>query len=53
MVNFQQRDSDLFTDRNELYATYDAHEKDIAVVSFYFEKPTVVENTRYHKIAMF
>ena len=27
--------------------SYDAYEEDIALVSFYFEEPTVFEYTRY------
>ena len=30
--------------------TYDAYDKDIAVVSFYFEQPTVFEYARYGEV---
>ena len=43
----QQRNSALLGDTDKLDDTYDAYEKDIAVVSFYFEKPTVFEYARY------
>ena len=43
----QQRNSALLGDTDKLDDTYDAYEKDIAVVSFYFEKPTVFEYARF------
>ena len=43
----QQRESAIFTVANDINATYDAYEKDIAIVSFYFdEKPAVFEYVR-------
>ena len=46
-VVLQQRESAIFTVANDINATYDAYEKDIAIVSFYFdEKPALFEYTR-------
>ena len=42
-----QRDSAIFTASEKLDQKYDAYEKDIAVVSFYFNHQTVFEYTRY------
>ena len=36
----------VFTATEEVDATYDAYEKDIAVVSFHFERPTVFAYVR-------
>ena len=33
--------------------SYDAYEEDIALVSFYFEEPTVFEYTRYVQEALY
>ena len=41
---FQQRDSAIFTYRMD--DTYDAYEKDIAMVSFFFKKNTLFEFKR-------
>ena len=46
MTSLQQRNSAILTDDDKLDGTYDAYEKDIAVVSFYFKSPTVFEYTR-------
>ena len=45
-TNFQQRSSAVFTATYDVEGTYDAYEKDIAIVSFFFEYPTVFEFTR-------
>ena len=42
-VLIQQKNSALLGDTDKLDDTYDAYEKDIGVVSFYFENPTVLE----------
>ena len=43
----QQRESAIFTATNDIDATYDAYEKDIAVVTFYFEEePAIFEYIR-------
>ena len=42
----QQRNSAVFTATNKLDDTYDAYERDIAIVSFYFEYPTAFEYIR-------
>ena len=43
----QQQKSAIFTATNEIDATYDAYEKDIAIVSFYFEEdPAIFEYSR-------
>lgn len=45
---FQQRESALFTVANDIEATYDAYEKDIAIVTFFFEqKPAIFEYIRF------
>ena len=41
---FQQRESAIFTSR--MHDTYDAYEKDIAMVSFFFKKNTLFEFKR-------
>ena len=41
---FQQRESAIFTTR--MHETYDAYEKDIAMVSFFFKKNTLFEFKR-------
>ena len=41
-----QRDAAIFTATNNYDETYDAYEKDIALVSFYFKQPTAFEYTR-------
>ena len=41
---FQQRESAIFTYR--MHDTYDAYEKDIAMVSFFFKKNTLFEFKR-------
>ena len=46
----QQRNSALLGDSDIMDDTYDAYEKDIAVVSFYFEHPTVFEYARYGEV---
>ena len=42
----QQRNSAVFTATNKVDDTYDAYERDIAIVSFYFEYPTAFEYIR-------
>ena len=42
----QQQDSVVFTATNDVDATYDAYERDIAVVSFHFERPTAFAYVR-------
>ena len=42
----QQRNSAVFTATNRVDDTYDAYERDIAIVSFYFEYPTTFEYIR-------
>ena len=42
-----QLQSAVFSASYDLADTYDAYEKDIAVVSFYFEQSTVFEFARY------
>ena len=37
----------IFTATNNVDETYDAYERDIAIVSFYFKLPTAFEYTRY------
>jgi len=44
--NDRQRNSAVFTATNKLDDTYDAYERDIAIVSFYFEYPTAFEYIR-------
>ena len=44
---FQQRQSTVFT--QGIDDTYDAYEKDIAVVSFFFKRDTMFEFKRYDK----
>ena len=44
-----QRDSAIFTASGKVDQKYDAYQKDIAIVSFYFNHPTVFEYTRYIK----
>ena len=47
IVWLQQRESAVFTVANDINSTYDAYEKDIALVSFFFdEKPAVFEYIR-------
>ena len=41
-----QEDSALFTASIDMEETYDAFERDIALVSFYFKNPTVFEYLR-------
>lgn len=41
-----QLESAVFSASYDLEDTYDAYEKDIAVVSFYFEQSTVFEYAR-------
>ena len=43
---FPQEDSALFTASINMEETYDAFERDIALVSFYFKNPTVFEYVR-------
>ena len=45
-TKFQRDNSAVFTATNDVEGTYDAYEKDIAIVSFFFENPTVFEYTR-------
>ena len=45
-VAMQQRNSAVFTATNKVDDTYDAYERDIAIVSFYFEYPTAFEYIR-------
>ena len=42
-----QEDSALFTASIDMEETYDAFERDIALVSFYFKNPTVFEYIRW------
>ena len=42
----RQEDSALFTASIDMEETYDAFERDIALVSFYFKNPTVFEYLR-------
>ena len=42
----KQRDSAVFPVTNDMDETYDAYEKDIAIVSFYFKEPAVLEFSR-------
>ena len=42
----EQRNSAVFTVANDMEETYDAYEKDIAIVSFYFKEPAVLEFSR-------
>ena len=42
-----QRDSEIFTASRRVDQKYDAYKKDIAIVSFYFNHPSVFEYTRY------
>ena len=44
--HLQQRNSEVFTVRNRAEETYDAYEKDIAIVLFYFRQATAFEFTR-------
>ena len=39
----RQRNKAVFTKTNDMEETYDAYEKDIAIVSFYFKEPAVLE----------
>ena len=41
-----QKTSALFTATNDVDKTYDAYERDIAIVTFYFKNPTVFEYIR-------
>ena len=41
-----QKDSAIFTATKNIDETYDAYERDIAIVSFYFKQPTAFEYTR-------
>ena len=41
-----QQSSAIFTATKNVQETYDAYEKDIAIVSFYFKQPTAFEYTR-------
>ena len=41
-----QEDSALFTASIDMEETYDAFDRDIALVSFYFKNPTVFEYIR-------
>ena len=46
-LHVQQQDSAIFTATNNIDATYDAYEKDIAIVSFFFEEePAIFEYSR-------
>ena len=42
----------IFTATNNVDETYDAYERDIAIVSFYFKLPTAFEYTRYTSEAL-
>ena len=42
-----QLESTVFSASYDLADTYDAYERDIAVVSFYFEQSTVFEYARF------
>ena len=46
-TNAFQKSSAVFTATYDVEGTYDAYEKDIAIVSFFFEYPTVFEYTRF------
>ena len=39
----EQRNSAVFTVTNDADETYDAYERDVAIVSFYFREPAVLE----------
>ena len=41
-----QKASAIFTATKNVDETYDAYERDIAIVSFYFKQPTAFEYTR-------
>ena len=41
-----QRDSAIFTATHNVEEAYDAYEKDIAIVSFYFKEATLFEYTK-------
>ena len=41
-----QRDSAIFTVAHNVEEVYDAYEKDIAIVSFYFKEATLFEYTK-------
>ena len=45
-VHLPQEDSALFTASIDMEETYDAFDRDIALVSFYFKNPTVFEYIR-------
>ena len=45
-ILFQQRNSAVFRATNNLEDTYDAYEKDISIVSFYFEESKAFEYIR-------
>ena len=49
--NRRNYNSEVFTATRGTEDTYDAYERDIAIVSFYFKKPTVFEYTRYMVIS--
>ena len=46
-TNAFQKSSAIFTATYDIEGTYNAYEKDIAIVSFFFEYPTVFEYTRF------
>ena len=46
-TNAFQKSSAIFTATYDIDGTYNAYEKDIAIVSFFFEYPTVFEYTRF------
>ena len=43
---------EIFPAANDKAATYDAYERDIAMVSFYFESPTVLEYLKEPKMTL-
>ena len=45
-IALPQQNDVVFTATEEVDATYDAYERDIAVVSFHFERPTVFAYVR-------
>ena len=50
--SLQQQNSVVFTATQDVDATYDAYEKDIAVVSFHFERPTAFAYIRLVLVRM-
>ena len=44
--------NEIFSATNKKVPTYDAYEKDIAMVTFYFESPTLLEYLREHRMTL-